>query len=221
MPIDSFKKFIHHAKIHTGNAHFSFLLKSGISMPFIYALLIVPLSIVSLSWVSQAFPEEFPELEIETLEIIEITGSVVEPTLRDMKFPSPEIQPVAPLDQAKHLSQPELRLSKPAPTHSRIILDQTAATRKLFTPVKPLKTEHPPYPRQAREQGWEGRIILRLHILPDGTVASGTIHQSSGHPLLDESAMTAARQWTFQPAKNGMFPVASTVNIPIQFDLRQ
>ena len=193
----------------------------GLSMPFIYALFIVSISMGSLWRIPLAFPEEFPESEVETLEIIEITGSVVEPIPRDMKFPSPEIQPVAQLDQAKHLSRPELQLSKPIPTHSRIILDQTATTRKLFTRVKPLKTEHPPYPRQARERGWEGRIIVRLHILPDGTVASGTIHQSSGHPLLDDSAITAAKEWTFHPAKNGGFPVASTVNIPIQFDLRQ
>ena len=194
----------------------------GLSKPFIYALLIVPTSIIGSLWlIPQAFPEEFPESEIETLEMIEITGSVVKPTLRDMKFPSPEIQPVAQLDQGKHLFRPELRLRKPIPTHSRILLDLTSTTRKLFTRVKPLKTEHPPYPRQARERGWEGRIIVRLHILPDGTVASGTIHQSSGHPLLDDSAITAAKEWTFQPAKNGGFPVASTVNIPIQFDLRQ
>ena len=208
-------------EIPTGKAYLCFHLKNGISIPFIFSLLIVPISIGSLSWVPQAFPEEFLESEIETLEIIEITGSVVKPMPRDMKFPSPGIQPIAQWDEAKHLSRPELRLSKPTPTLSSILVDQTARTRKLLTPVKPLKTEHPPYPRQAREQGWEGRIILRLHILPDGTVASGTIHQSSGYPLLDDSAMTAARQWTFQPAKNGMFPVASTVHIPIQFDLRQ
>ena len=221
MPIDVFENVILNARNSHRQGYFFFPLKYGLSMPFIYALFIVSIAIGSLWPIPQAFPEEFPESEIETLEMIEITGSVVEPTLRDMKFPGPEIQPVAQLDQAKYLFRPELPLSKPAPTHSSIILDQTATTRTLFTPVKPLKTEHPPYPRQAREQGWKGRIILRLHILPDGTVASSTIHQSSGFPLLDDSAMTTVKQWTFQPAKNGMFPVASTVNIPIQFDLRQ
>jgi len=190
-------------------------------MPFIYTLLIVPISIGSPCWVPQAFPEEFLESEIETLGIIEVTGSVVNQAPRDLNFPIPKIQTSAHRKILEHLSRPEPKLIKQIPTHSNILLDQTAKTRNIHTPVKPLKTERPPYPRRAREQGWHGRIILRLKISPNGTVESGIIHQSSGHQLLDDSAVNAAAQWTFHPAKNGGFPVASIVNIPIQFDLLQ
>lgn len=159
------------------------------------------------------------EEEIETLDVIEITGSIVEQTPRELNFPSPEIIRHNHLSVAKYLSSPELKLVKRIPSPSKVLLDQTAQTRNLHTPVKPLKTQRPPYPRQAREQGWRGRVILRLKILADGTVESSTIHQSSGHQLLDDNAMKTATQWTFEPAKNGAFPVATTVNIPIQFDL--
>jgi len=166
--------------------------------------------------------EHTADEEIETLDVIEITGSIVQQAPRDLHFPIPEIPTRAHQSLTGHLSRPELKLTKPIPAHSsRILLDRTAQTRNLHTPVKPLNTERPSYPRRAREQGWHGRVIVRLKILPNGTVESGSIHQSSGHQLLDDNAIRAATQWTFQPAKNGGFPVASTVNIPIQFDLVQ
>lgn len=159
------------------------------------------------------------EEEVETLDVIEISGTAVEQEPRDLNFSLPEIQTRPLGHHGEYLALPQRELVKPRPTSSVVLLDQTAKTRKILTPIKALKTERPPYPRQAREQGWHGRVILRLEILPDGTVASGTIHKSSGYQLLDNGAIKAATQWTFQPAKNGAFPIATTVNIPIQFDL--
>jgi len=169
---------------------------------------------------SLAYSIDLPvDEEIETLDVIEITGSVVEHMPRDMNFPVPAIPIYAHLSQVKNLSGPGWTLSKPILGSSRILLDHTAENRNLHTPVRPLKTARPAYPRRAREQGWHGRVIVRLTISAKGTVESGTIHQSSEHKLLDDQAINAATQWTFEPAKNGGFPVASTVDIPIQFDL--
>ena len=164
-----------------------------------------------------------PEMEdeIETLDVIEITGTVMEQAPRKLHFPPPEIPTHPNFQVIDRLPRPELQLIKLASPISRILLDQTAKNGNILTPVKPLKTDRPPYPRRARKQGWHGRVILRLTIAPNGTVESATIQQGSGHQLLDDNAVKAATQWTFQPAKNGGFPVPSTVNIPIQFDLVQ
>jgi len=159
------------------------------------------------------------EEEIETLDVIEITGTVVEQAPRDLNLPLPEFHPPLPLNVTEHLSRPELKLTRRIPTTSRILLDQTSKTGRIFSPVKPLKMDRPIFPRRARENGWHGRVIMRLRISLTGTVESATIHKSSGHQLLDDSAIKAATQWQFQPAKNGGFPVTSKVNIPIQFDL--
>ncbi len=183
----------------------------------IWLMAVLSLSPIVLAHGTEAEIEE----EIQTLDVIEITGSVVEQTPRELNFPDPAILQPHHQNFTKYLSRPKMNLTKYIPTHAKVLLDQTAKRRKLHTPVKPLKTERPAFPRRAREQGWHGRVILRLRILPDGTVASGTIHKSSGHQLLDDNAIKAATQWTFQPAKNGGFPVAATVNIPIQFDLVQ
>ncbi len=159
------------------------------------------------------------EEEIEMLEVIEITGTVVKESARNLNFPSPEIRLHPRASVRELLSLPTFELVKPTSKSSKVFLDATAKTRDLHTPIKPLKTDRPLFPRRARERGWHGRVILRLAISPQGDVQSANIHQSSGHPLLDDSAVKAATQWQFQPAKNGAFPVASIVNIPIQFDL--
>ena len=168
---------------------------------------------------SLAYSMQHPlEEEIETLDVIEITGSVVEHMPRNMIFPVPDIHTYAHLGQGINLSGPGWTLSKPILRPSRILLDHTAKSRNLHTPVRPLKTTRPAYPRRAREQGWHGRVIIRLTISADGLVQSGTIHQRSAHTLLDDQAMNAVTQWTFEPAKNGGFPMTSTVDIPIQFN---
>lgn len=178
-------------------------------------LILVPLAIAG------GMEPELMKEEIETLDVIEITGTVIEQEPRDLAFPMPGFPPHHYLNLTTQLLLPNLKIMKPLPTQSGILVDQTAKTVNLHTPVKPLKTERPLYPRRAREEGWHGRAIVRLKISPEGTVESGTIHQSSGYQLLDDQAIDAATHWTFEAAKNGGFPVATTVNIPIQFDLVQ
>ena len=98
-----------------------------------------------------------------------------------------------------------------------MLMDQTGKTRGRFKSVKPLNTERPLYPRMAREQGWQGKVVLRMRITAEGTVKHATVQESSGFPVLDESAVQAVKAWSFEPAKNGEFPVASTVALPIRF----
>ena len=184
---------------------------------WLVAILLLLLSSFSRAGSTEANMEE----EIETLNVIEITGTSIEPMPKDLNFAIPEISTSEHLGLPRYISLRDLQLIKPTPTQLSILLDQTAQTRNLHTPAKPLKTERPLYPRQAREQGWHGRVIIRLNILSNGTVESGTIHQSSGYQLLDDIAINTTTQWTFHPAKNGGFPVSTTVDIPIQFDLVQ
>lgn len=208
-------------EIHPDKATFSLLAKDWISLPLFYALLIVPIYIGSLCWIPQAFPEEFSESGIETLDVIEVTGQTLKSTTQAFSFPLPIFRPEPHKNLSKALPLPEIHINRIHPHTSRVLKDQTGKIRGIVTPVKPLKTERPPYPRRARESGWQGRVILQLSITPHGKVMTAAIHESSGYSLLDNSAVEAAKNWTFEPAKNGGFPVASTVNIPIQFDLVQ
>jgi len=78
----------------------------------------------------------------------------------------------------------------------------------------------PTYPQEAREKGYEGEVILRVEVLPNGRVGQIEVKNSSGYELLDRSALTAVRQWKFVPAKKGETPIPLWVNIPIKFQLQ-
>jgi TonB family protein len=208
-------------EIHTGKATFSLLSEDWIPLPIFYALLIVPIFVGSLCWAPQVFPEEFSESEIETLEVIEVTGQNLTSTTQAFSFPLPIFRPELHKNFSRALPLPEFHIHRIHPHTSQVLIDQTGAIRGIVTPVTPLNIQHPPYPRRARESGWQGRVILQLSITPHGKVMTADIHESSGYSLLDDSAIQAAKNWTFEPAKNGGFPMASTVNIPIQFDLVQ
>jgi len=79
----------------------------------------------------------------------------------------------------------------------------------------------PAYPRTARENNWEGSVLLDALILPDGTVGDLRVERSSGYGLLDAAALEAVKDWRYQPALKGNTPVACRIKINIQFVLEE
>ena len=79
----------------------------------------------------------------------------------------------------------------------------------------------PPYPADALARGIEGLVLLRVRIGADGTVQEAAVHQSSGTPSLDESALsTVRRQWRFEPATRSGVAVSYEAILPIRFTIR-
>jgi len=78
---------------------------------------------------------------------------------------------------------------------------------------------HPVYPLIARMRGYEGIVLLSVEIFANGRVGRLNIKKSSGHTVLDRSALEAVKKWKFEPAKRGDFPLTVTVDIPIRFSL--
>jgi len=63
-------------------------------------------------------------------------------------------------------------------------------------------------------------VLLEVLVAPDGRAQSVRVTQSSGSPLLDESAVTTVRErWRFIPAQRGGIPVESRIIVPIRFRL--
>ncbi|MFQ5617576.1 MAG: energy transducer TonB [Rhodospirillales bacterium] len=77
----------------------------------------------------------------------------------------------------------------------------------------------PVYPYRARRNEIEGRVVLRVHVLPGGTAGSVEVLSSSGHAILDRAALKAVRAWRFVPAKRAGVPVAGAIDVPITFRL--
>lgn len=78
----------------------------------------------------------------------------------------------------------------------------------------------PAYPTLARRLGAEGKVTLRLTVLPDGTVGGAEVVTSSGRHDLDEAARQwIMAHWTYQPAIRGGAPAASQVMAAVEFTL--
>ena len=83
-----------------------------------------------------------------------------------------------------------------------------------------LNNPPPQYPMLSRRMNEEGRAVLRVFVDERGFPAEVQMRTSSGHPRLDEAALTTVRQWKFVPARRGDVPVGAWVLVPISFTLR-
>jgi protein TonB len=81
------------------------------------------------------------------------------------------------------------------------------------------KNSAPNYPLRARKKGYEGNVILEVLVDGRGKVTALKLFKSSGYKILDESAMTAIRQWLFEPGTRDGKATKMWVRIPVRFRL--
>ncbi len=79
---------------------------------------------------------------------------------------------------------------------------------------------NPIYPARARKAGEQGNAVVRVLIDVTGRPAQVSLQTSSGHPELDQSAMSAVRAAQFRPYAEGGLAQAVWVLVPINFVLR-
>lgn len=77
-----------------------------------------------------------------------------------------------------------------------------------------------PYPRLAKQRGWEGTVKLQVDIATDGSVTRVLLEQSSGYPLLDQAAIRHISQSRFRPARRNGTPIDISVQLPVVFELK-
>jgi len=87
------------------------------------------------------------------------------------------------------------------------------------TPVV-VRSIMPEYPENARREGIQGTVFVRVLVDTTGRVAEAGVF-TSVHPALDSAAVAAARQWRFKPAEMRTRPVPQYVVIPVKFALEQ
>jgi protein TonB len=80
-------------------------------------------------------------------------------------------------------------------------------------------TPRPEYPDNARRQGREGRVLLRVLVDDQGFSKQVEVNRSSGSDTLDRAAAEAIKRWRFYPARYGDKPIESWLRVPIEFRL--
>ena len=84
-----------------------------------------------------------------------------------------------------------------------------------FSYIKDLIHKHLVYPAQAKKMGWEGKVITSFFVSSKGDAKEVTISKSSGHEILDDSAMRAIKEASPFPIP----PVEARIIIPIVYRL--
>ncbi len=84
-----------------------------------------------------------------------------------------------------------------------------------------LNNPRPSYPMAARRMGWEGRVVLNVEVLSEGSCGDLSVFQSSGHEVLDNAALRTVKGWRFVPASRAGRPVTQWFKVPVQFSLKE
>ena len=82
-----------------------------------------------------------------------------------------------------------------------------------------LHNPRPNYPPLSRRLGEEGRVLLKVRVMPDGNPAAVDLEKSSNFERLDEAARQVVARWRFIPAKRGDDAIEASVIVPIVFRL--
>jgi TonB family protein len=86
-------------------------------------------------------------------------------------------------------------------------------------PPSLLREVKPDYSEDARRRGIEGDVVMEIVVEASGRVGNVRVLQGLGYGL-DERAVAAVRQWTFQPATRRGSPVSVMVEVAMEFKLR-
>jgi protein TonB len=129
-----------------------------------------------------------------------------EPVREEVQAPAPPVPPAVETAPAPVVAKPQAPAPQPFVAAS----------------YKDASLKNPPtrYPPVALERRWEGRVVLRVQVLPSGSAGEIRIESSSGHEILDNATVDQVKGWRFLPARRGDQAVASWVIVPIEYKLK-
>jgi protein TonB len=132
-----------------------------------------------------------------------------------VKKPTPPAPPVPAAPAAPAPPAPSPTPAPAAPAAPAAPVKESAAVSGLAS----LGNPPPEYPGAALRKGMEGRVILRIKVLPNGRAGSVEVTKSSGKQVLDDAAVETVRNWKFIPAKRGDTPIEGFATQTIDFKL--
>ena len=160
--------------------------------------------------------------EIDSLQKrIEEPGATAKPSETPAAASTPEQQPTpAPPSleiNSEHVEEttppPERsKRQKMAPVKAPRVADRPAAMSISSAKALAIYAPRPDYPREAHSRGISGSGVCVVSIDPgSGSVTEASMAQSTGNPILDNSAVSTFQKWRFKPG------TVSTVRIPFEF----
>lgn len=154
-----------------------------------------------LYFVAASFRIVPPLIPIETNPVPIITMPVVPPPVVVPDEPiekHPRTVPRQPRIPPVHADVPPINLT-PQPAAASTA---NADVMVLNTPIQesPISQTLPNYPRIAQERDVEGRVVLSITIMPDGTVRDVTVVNASPRGYFEDAAVRSVRTWRYSPS---------------------
>jgi protein TonB len=106
-----------------------------------------------------------------------------------------------------------LALAQPDPAPKPTLLRVSSGVAERLK----IHDEQPQYPREAREKGIQGDVILQARIDTKGNLAN--LKAVQGDPILVKAAVDAVKKWKYRPFILKGEPVEVETTIKIQFHL--
>jgi protein TonB len=130
-----------------------------------------------------------------------------EPKVAPKVEPKPKAKPKAEIDPTQPIDRPE---------------NASAPKQK--------SGEAPAYPKELRDEGITGKVVLKLHVHRDGTVRGAKILRKSNNATTEEdkaradklfvaAVVAAVKTWTFEPAKLDGQPITVWHTVTVPFTL--
>lgn len=105
---------------------------------------------------------------------------------------------------------------------SRINLTRPTATPQVASSLvaaQLIRHPAPTYPNEALLRKVQGAVKVHATIEEDGSLSN--VAAISGSPLLSSAAVEAVRKWKYKPETLDGKPVASDIDVTVQFNLPQ
>ncbi len=174
-----------------------------------------------------AFKEFTPKYKLQKKVDVKIQVEEI-PQTEQLQKPPPPKRPAIPIESEDEDIPEDLTIEEqnidftqpveelpPPPEEDEPIVPFHALSEK---PVV-IKRVEPVYPELARKAGIEGRVIVKVLINTKGDVEKVEVIKS--HPLLDQAAIEAAKQFKFKPGKQRDRYVKVWMTIPFNFRLKK
>ncbi len=121
-------------------------------------------------------------------------------------------QPLASAPPGRQQNSASLAASSPRPSHKE-------SARHLRASVLELVTTRLDYPVIARSRGWQGIVILELHIEADGLISNLQVNETSGYPALDQAAVESLQLASIPGARQWLRGRSIDLLIPVEYRL--
>lgn len=157
-------------------------------------------------------------LALQEAEVVQRTSTPIPP----LPKPKPKVEEddLAPPDKVEKV------VEETPPPETPVEKEKVEVAKAQMVDTEPdyradyLNNPRPAYPMLARRMGYHGKVVLNVEVLAEGLVGQVMIYASSGHEVLDNSALQAIKNWRFTPARQAGRAITKWFLVPINFTLQ-